>query len=163
MREVRLHTPAYLADAWVTPRWVSAEAWRTADEPEFYMRDDGPGWPQDARWRVSNTVMSRQLEEGWVTDSTAAATWSRHALGFGVVQGDLSPPTVRPSYREAFVPTWSAVAALLAPLAVLTAGRVRRGRWVAVGLCASCGYDLTGNVSGRCPECGRMSAAQGVA
>lgn len=23
------------------------------------------------------------------------------------------------------------------------------------GHCASCGYDLTGNVSGRCPECGR--------
>jgi hypothetical protein len=23
-----------------------------------------------------------------------------------------------------------------------------------VGGCASCGYDLTGNVSGRCPECG---------
>ena len=23
------------------------------------------------------------------------------------------------------------------------------------GLCLNCGYDLTGNVSGRCPECGR--------
>ena len=22
------------------------------------------------------------------------------------------------------------------------------------GCCSSCGYDLTGNVSGRCPECG---------
>ena len=22
------------------------------------------------------------------------------------------------------------------------------------GCCASCGYDLTGNISGRCPECG---------
>ncbi|HUU98153.1 MAG TPA: hypothetical protein VM487_20670 [Phycisphaerae bacterium] len=24
----------------------------------------------------------------------------------------------------------------------------------AKGLCINCGYDLTGNVSGRCPECG---------
>ena len=24
----------------------------------------------------------------------------------------------------------------------------------AMGLCAGCGYDLTGNVSGVCPECG---------
>ncbi len=34
-----------------------------------------------------------------------------------------------------------------------------RGRWPIAhrrrcGLCVSCGYDLTGNVSGRCPECG---------
>lgn len=26
------------------------------------------------------------------------------------------------------------------------------------GRCRSCGYDLTGNVSGRCPECGREVA-----
>lgn len=26
---------------------------------------------------------------------------------------------------------------------------------VAQGLCPQCGYNLTGNVSGRCPECGR--------
>ncbi len=24
------------------------------------------------------------------------------------------------------------------------------------GCCAACGYDLTGNVSGRCPECGAL-------
>jgi hypothetical protein len=30
-------------------------------------------------------------------------------------------------------------------------GIVRRDR----GLCPACGYDLTGNVSGTCPECGR--------
>ena len=32
----------------------------------------------------------------------------------------------------------------------------RHERWVrtAKGLCQGCGYDLTGNVSGTCPECG---------
>jgi hypothetical protein len=28
-----------------------------------------------------------------------------------------------------------------------------------VGLCPQCGYDLTGNVSGRCPECGAVAPA----
>lgn len=28
------------------------------------------------------------------------------------------------------------------------------------GCCQGCGYDLTGNVSGRCPECGRTVAAE---
>jgi len=28
------------------------------------------------------------------------------------------------------------------------------------GHCTKCGYDLTGNVSGRCPECGELVAAQ---
>lgn len=31
--------------------------------------------------------------------------------------------------------------------------RERRER-LASGQCENCGYDLTGNVSGRCPECG---------
>ena len=31
---------------------------------------------------------------------------------------------------------------------------MRRRRVCTEGRCAQCGYDLTGNVSGRCPECG---------
>lgn len=30
----------------------------------------------------------------------------------------------------------------------------RRGRRIASGLCTACGYNLTGNMSGICPECG---------
>ena len=33
----------------------------------------------------------------------------------------------------------------------------RRARRPPPGHCRRCGYDLTGNVSGRCPECGRYS------
>lgn len=32
---------------------------------------------------------------------------------------------------------------------------VRHLRRRGLGLCTGCGYDLTGNVSGRCPECGQ--------
>ena len=41
----------------------------------------------------------------------------------------------------------------------------RMGRWVArrealqsQGRCVACGYNLTGNVSGVCPECGRVAS-----
>jgi len=30
-----------------------------------------------------------------------------------------------------------------------------------VAICVACGYDLTGNVSGRCPECGTLMVAEG--
>ena len=49
------------------------------------------------------------------------------------------------------------------PLAVLLATypviALVRGRRKVPGACRACGYDLTGNVSGRCPECGRPTAA----
>lgn len=37
------------------------------------------------------------------------------------------------------------------------------GDRVKSGHCYSCGYDLTGNVSGRCPECGSAVAKRGPA
>jgi len=36
----------------------------------------------------------------------------------------------------------------------------RRGRSRGSGYCAGCGYDLTGNVSRICPECGRRVSDQ---
>ena len=54
----------------------------------------------------------------------------------------------------ASVPLWLVAAAILAPVVV---SRARARRWasrVAKGLCPSCAYALTGNVSGVCPECG---------
>jgi hypothetical protein len=59
-----------------------------------------------------------------------------------------------PAYRVAVIP----LAYLAAPLAVLPAAwvarRVRRRGYRRCGRCGHCGYDLTGNVSGVCPECG---------
>jgi hypothetical protein len=48
-------------------------------------------------------------------------------------------------------------ACLLGALIGLAVGRRaqrRREERQAKGLCVNCGYNLTGNVSGRCPECG---------
>ena len=49
-----------------------------------------------------------------------------------------------------FVPFWC----ILIPLAVPTAGLWYLDRKPPPGCCPNCGYDLTGNVSGICPECG---------
>lgn len=49
-----------------------------------------------------------------------------------------------------FVPLWL-VLAIAVPLTIWAWVRSRRPP---PGCCRKCGYDLTGNVSGRCPECG---------
>ena len=53
------------------------------------------------------------------------------------------------------VPGWLVLVAILAyPMTALARGPVRRWRRRRKGRCLRCGYDLTGNVSGACPECG---------
>ena len=69
-----------------------------------------------------------------------------------------SPSGPRVVVRSAVVPLWM-LALLLGfyPAALLAGGALgtcRRRRRREKGLCAGCGYDLTGNVSGVCPECG---------
>jgi hypothetical protein len=46
--------------------------------------------------------------------------------------------------------------------AALAAWHWRRTRPVPPGHCPRCGYDLTGNVSGRCPECGEAAGVKGM-
>ena len=56
----------------------------------------------------------------------------------------------------AVAPAWGAAGGIVG---------IALGRWITkrcwpdsdcIGLCLECGYDLTGNVSGRCPECGTL-------
>jgi hypothetical protein len=53
------------------------------------------------------------------------------------------------------LPVWYLMCLFSAyPLCALIRGPLRRRRRRKRGLCVGCGYDLTGNVSGICPECG---------
>jgi hypothetical protein len=67
--------------------------------------------------------------------------------------------------QVAAAPRWAVTGVLLLPpgLWIVTAGRRRRRarRWRRAGRCPYCGYDLRGNVSGICPECGAAAAAAG--
>ena len=55
-----------------------------------------------------------------------------------------------PYARELFIPLWIPFLIIAAP----TGFAIWRERQPPPGHCRRCGYDLTGNVSGICPECG---------
>ncbi len=52
------------------------------------------------------------------------------------------------------VPLWCP----LLPTALVTVWLFRRDRRHPPGHCHGCGYDLTGNTTGRCPECGAVNS-----
>ena len=52
------------------------------------------------------------------------------------------------------IPCWTVFLVAAAPTALLW----WRDRRYPAGHCQTCGYNLTGNVSGRCPECGTLVA-----
>ena len=53
------------------------------------------------------------------------------------------------------IPHWALCVALLTyPAVAFIRGPVQRYRRRRKGRCLKCGYDLTGNISGVCPECG---------
>jgi len=80
--------------------------------------------------------------------------WVVH-LGPGHVEVErCTPPHYRTTYTT-LPPLW-AVPFLLAayPAIAFIRGPLRRWRRRRKGRCVRCGYDLTGNVAGVCPECG---------
>jgi hypothetical protein len=62
------------------------------------------------------------------------------------------------SYRggwDAFIPIWLiAIPSALLPVILIFLKRIRRVRRKHGCHCLGCSYDLTGNTSGTCPECG---------
>jgi len=64
---------------------------------------------------------------------------------------------IRTPRGEALVhfPLWAPVLLfVIYPTIAFVRSPVRRRRRRKKGLCLKCGYDLTGNVTGICPECG---------
>jgi hypothetical protein len=92
--------------------------------------------------------------------SSDATYWIPHSsFGFGVHREQWQDALRR--YRIAYVvlPLWPFLFALTVPL--MSFLRWVRQPWiqqVEPGFCPSCSYDLTGNLSGVCPECGTAVA-----
>ncbi len=63
--------------------------------------------------------------------------------------------TVNQEYRALKIPYWALLLLFIAyPTRAFIRGPLRRWRRSRRGECLACGYNLTGNVSGVCPECG---------
>ena len=67
----------------------------------------------------------------------------------GCVNGMVNPPVFLGTAY--YLPIWIPFVILLIPAIFLWLADAQR---IPPGHCQQCGYDLTGNVSGRCPECG---------
>jgi hypothetical protein len=64
--------------------------------------------------------------------------------------------------RPRYIPIWAVLTASVLPLVWSCFPLFRRHRRRRQGLCIQCGYNLKGNVSGICPECGHAGREGGV-
>lgn len=124
--------------AWLTARRIGVPKPRDA----FNL---GEQRPAKAPFRIGNTTNSRETSFG----------------GFSFARVDDRSPQLtadgRPQsslrVRQLALPMWSP-ALIFAVLPAVYILRRRRRAAATAGRCAQCSYDLTGNVSGICPECG---------
>ncbi len=97
--------------------------------------------------RAAVTISDGVTEFFWL--EPAGARWYRGTwyAGWGIAL------TETWKFRRILeLPCWVFLAAVSLPTAVLW----YRDRRIPPGFCQNCGYNLTGNVSGRCPECGEV-------
>jgi hypothetical protein len=128
-------------------------------------------WPRNGAWsarvqRVDNPD-SFTPAIGYSSTSTPVV---RSFLGVQVIQvrGWLATPTnpalfgsgpVLPLVSINVPLIWPTLLTAVPPLAWLVL-HLRRRRRLGTNLCIKCGYNLTGNVSGVCPECGTAVAGE---
>jgi len=73
-------------------------------------------------------------------------------LGFGMAWNKSDPSFANPIY-EFVTPFWL-LTLILAVLPAIWLLKWNKRRKLGPNACPACGYDLTGNESGKCPECG---------
>ena len=126
-------------------------------------------WSQTGTLGLSRNrrITFRQRPSDWHT--AICGFHVKHGLGL-TFEADADPPLAEETgskrdiriygvkyydVREVAVPMWALFVVLaLYPAWAFLRGPVRRHRRRRKNLCLHCAYDLTGNVSGICPECG---------
>ncbi len=118
------------------------------------------------RYDFNTTVDSARFdrfEADWIGDCVLPVQNSFAGFQFtNTLWGDGNGP-VRSIGKCLEIPHWffTGLPASFAWIAVVRFSRTRRQLRFERNHCISCGYDLTGNTSGKCPECGQpVSFAQ---
>ena len=134
--------------------------WITKDDLFRYVPQ---GWQQRERFpgrrEVDGHLMwNRSIRAQSPTRSTLLGFWCGGIPGWSPPGG---PATTAISWGM-IGPIWPLIVSSIAlPTLYLTGHRRRRGhRRQSLGLCHDCGYNLTGNTSGTCPECGTTIAVK---
>ena len=78
--------------------------------------------------------------------------------------GAYFPMFIHPEFRSGIVLAVGVLVGLLVGVVLILTGAAlvdfpRRSHNSLLGMCPSCSYDLTGNTTGTCPECGHVIAA----
>jgi len=101
---------------------------------------DGP------QLRIEWQLQGGRLRDGSLYGPPAPATWS------GQIRRVVSPDKTQRFY---WIPLWLPFLFIALPTGYLLWSDHRRR--MRAGCCEKCGYDLTGNTTGRCSECGEDS------
>lgn len=152
INEVRFNGPASaLVEPWarsaVVPCLVGG-AW-PAPGVAIEREAEALGWPFLALWCSFGNV------PGGAMDVSGAVILPGHtvAKGWRVSQAYPAALPYRPIWTGLLVDSFVFASAWWVGLTLL--GRARRTARRHRGRCAACGYDLAGNVTGTCPECGK--------
>ncbi len=92
--------------------------------------------------------------------STPGTDMEKHGFAYHthIISWRTSTGKIPVRLRQLEVPRWvvgmSSLLFLIYPITAFICGPYRRYRRRKKGLCLICGYNLTGNMSGVCPECG---------
>jgi hypothetical protein len=115
----------------------------------FWRYTNNPPAPASRRLGVTPVlVYEREVKRGATSLSYTWIDPCPHGLSASATRGTLVT-------RQVEMTLWLPLLVfLLFPVVAFIRGPVRRWRRRKRGECVACGYDLTGNVSGICPECG---------
>jgi len=124
-------------------RWAST--WVEVNTPNF----DSTWDEQPGQWTLKSQLLGTSGPQMGFP-ANLRPQWDTATGVFGPTR----PDVIRSRYVGIIIPYWCLLAVSL-PLPVVWIFRHRRQTHRRKrSLCLTCGYDLTGNVSGTCPECG---------
>ena len=115
-------------------------------------------WKHDDSHRSTGMILEPGGIEYWINPG---ADWIDENSDWGILRS-VPEPTWADYWEASFAsngfrcPFWIPLVLIALPTGFLFWSDHRRR--MRAGCCGKCGYDLTGNTTGRCPECGATTA-----